>query len=290
MREGLLTKDEIRELRRISPWRSAAAIAWTWGWILACFAAYVAKPHWITAVAGIAIVSGRQLGLAVLMHEGAHRLLFDNRTWNDRISQWLCAYPMLVNTLPYRMIHLQHHKHTWTKNDPDRALAEPFPVSRASFARKLLRDVTGIAGLRRYIGLFRVFGWRSTTVRGWAITNAILLGGLTLAGAPEAYVVLWLVPSLTGYSLVLRLRSIAEHANVSDPTDELKQTRTTLASWPVRFFVAPHNVNYHLEHHLYLFVPHYNLARAHRLLRDRGGLDGAEIEHGYLRTWRRAMV
>ena len=39
----------------------------------------------------------------------------------------------------------------------------------------------------------------------------------------------------------------------------------------------PHHVNYHLEHHLYPAVPHYHLPRLHRLLRDKGALDGAEV-------------
>ena len=285
-----LTRDEIQELRRVRPWRGAASIAWSWGWILACFTAYVLYPSWITALAGIAIVSGRQLGLAVLMHEGAHRLLLNDRAWNDRISQWLCAYPLLVSTLPYRQIHNQHHKYTWTQQDPDLALAAPFPVSRASFARKIARDLTGVAGLRRHVGLLRAFGLRSMTVAGWLLWNAALLSALWAAGAPEAYLILWIIPSITGYSLVIRLRSIAEHAAVSDPTNELRQTRTTIASWPVRFFVAPHHVNYHLEHHLYQFVPHYNLPRLHQLLRNRGALDDAEIERGYTAVWKRAVA
>jgi fatty acid desaturase len=277
-------------LRRVSDWRGAGALAWTWGWIAASFAAYALWPHWATAVAGIAVVSGRQLGLAVLMHEGAHRLLFADRRVNDRLSQWLCAYPLLLDTRPYRDIHLRHHKHTWTADDPDLALAEPFPVSRASFVRKLVRDVTGVAGLRRYAALLRALGVRSAAFRGWLVTNAIMAGALWAAGVPEAWLLLWFVPSLTGYSLVLRLRSIAEHAAVTDPAGELTQTRTTLAPAPVRFFVAPHSVGYHLEHHLYPFLPCYRLPQVHRLLHARGALAGADVERGYLATWRRAIA
>ena len=39
----------------------------------------------------------------------------------------------------------------------------------------------------------------------------------------------------------------------------------------------PHHVNYHLEHHLYPAVPHYRLPRLHRLLAEKGALDGAEV-------------
>ena len=69
---------------------------------------------------------------------------------------------------------------------------------------------------------------------------------------------------------------------VPDPADELRQTRTTVARWWERIFIAPNYVNYHLEHHLLMTVPHYNLARMHRLLRQRGMLgDEACVTRGY---------
>lgn len=305
-----LSRDELTELRRVRAWRGLASIAWTWAWILGCFALYAWRPGPVTALVGIAIVSGRQLGLAILMHEGAHYLLVPDRAWNDRISQWLCAQPMLVDTGLYRQIHNLHHKHTWTERDPDLGLARPFPVSRRSLRRKVVRDLTGQTGIKRVIGLARVFAGLTPTGRGregkswWLLArtfarrqpaflaaHAALLGYAIALGRVEAYALLWWVPHLTGYSLVLRLRSIAEHAAVSDPTQELTQTRTTLAPWYQRFLVAPHHVNYHLEHHLFQFIPHYNLPRAHRLLAARGALDDAEIERGgYLAVWRRASA
>jgi len=36
-------------------------------------------------------------------------------------------------------------------------------------------------------------------------------------------------------------------------------------------------VNYHIEHHLYASVPHYNLPRLHAELRRQGVLDRAEV-------------
>ena len=47
-------------------------------------------------------------------------------------------------------------------------------------------------------------------------------------------------------------------------------------------------MNYHLEHHLLMTVPHYHLPRMHRLLRERGILDDACIATGYLGILRNA--
>ena len=36
-------------------------------------------------------------------------------------------------------------------------------------------------------------------------------------------------------------------------------------------------MNYHIEHHLYASVPHYNLPELHREMAARGMLEGAEV-------------
>jgi fatty acid desaturase len=75
---------------------------------------------------------------------------------------------------------------------------------------------------------------------------------------------------------------------ITDPSDPLQNTRTTLASPLERLFVAPNRVNYHLEHHLLMTVPHYKLPEMHRLLCERGALDGANVVRGYREVLRRA--
>jgi fatty acid desaturase len=123
--------------------------------------------------------------------------------------------------------------------------------------------------------------------RGVLVTNLVLLGLLTLAGHPELWL-LWAGAWLTTHTLVTRIRSIAEHALTPDAADPLGNTRTTLASWWERLLLAPNRVNYHLEHHLLMTVPHYRLPRMHALLRERGVLERACVERGYWRVLRRA--
>ena len=302
-----LPRDELRALARIRPLQSLGSIAWTWGVILACFAYYCSFPGVLSFVVGWIVISGRHLALAILMHEGAHRLLFRNKRLNDWVASWFTAYPIMLSVHVYRTIHLQHHKATWTDADPDRGLAKPFPITKRSFARKVVRDLSGLTGLSRYRLIARLSAglspqgsglsgsslWQAVTrfvsvQYGFLITNLVLLLGLSLAGHPEAFLLLWWLPALTGYSLVLRIRSIAEHAVISDPSDELNQTRTTLAPFWLRFLIAPHNVNYHLEHHLFMFIPQYNLPKAHRLLARAGVLSRAEVAKSYLEMLKKA--
>src|ERR1700712_2157988 len=147
--ETCLSRETLADLRRFSAWRSLGAIAFTYSCIAACFALYAAYPTVLTLIVTWFVMSGRHLALAILMHEGAHGLLLRNKRWNDRVSQWLTAYPTMSDTFLYRRVHFEHHRNTWTDKDPDLALATALPVTRASFRRKMIRDLSGQTGYQR---------------------------------------------------------------------------------------------------------------------------------------------
>jgi fatty acid desaturase len=87
---------------------------------------------------------------------------------------------------------------------------------------------------------------------------------------------------MTVYQVILRIRGVLEHAAVPDRADPLRNARTILTKNPVaRFFLNPHHVAYHLEHHLYPAVPHYNLPRLHRALAASDAFRAALVERGY---------
>jgi len=287
-----LSPAELRELMRLHDWRSWLSITLNWGLVFGSFALVAFVPHPLTLLLALFVIGARQLGLAVLMHEASHRTLFRKRRLNDWAGNWLCAYPIWADLRPYRHYHLQHHARTWTQDDPDLDLATPFPVTRASFARKVWRDLSGQTGWKRARAIVRRDLGQSAgkTFRGddagWhtlgpvVITNALLLGVLTLIGWPLLYL-LWVAAWFTTYSLSMRIRSIAEHSMVPEPAHGLRNTRTTLASLWERLLIAPNRVNFHLEHHLIIAVPHYHLPRMHRLLSERGVLKNALITRGY---------
>ena len=288
-RDAALTAAEMKSLLARNNWRSALSIALDWGLVFAAFGARRGGAGRAQRVRGVFVIGGRQLGFAVLMHEAAHHTLFANRKLNDFAGNWLCAYPIWTDLAPYRAYHLKHHAKNWTAEDPDLGLANKFPVTRASLRRKSRARSHGPGRLEARAGGARPRS-RSSRARsrrvlrqdrrrgrsrleknlqGVVVTNAVLLGILTLAGRPELYL-LWVAAWFTTNSLATRIRSIAEHNMVPDPSDERRNTRTTLASWWERLLLAPNRVNFHLEHHLLMTVPFYNLPRLHRLLRERG--------------------
>ena len=130
----------------------------------------------------------------------------------------------------------------------------------------------------------------STAPGNLAVRERICLVGLigtTLAflawtGLWIEFLVLWIVPSLTVLGAIFRIRSIAEHL-VTENTCELNASRTVYPTLLERLLLAPCNVNYHLEHHLFPSVPFYNLPALHRaLMKDTTFRANAHVTSSYL--------
>jgi fatty acid desaturase len=302
------TTDEIHDLRRVRDDRAWLTLGINYGLVAASMVLVAYVPTVPAIVFALFVIGARQLGFAVTMHEAAHRTLFRNRRLNDFAGNWLSGYPIYLSADMYRTHHLEHHGKTWTEADPDLSLATGFPVSKVSMTRKVLRDLFGITGLKQLIGttylvIKAIRGEqvdsgtlplrlsREPAIRmvvGTVLTNGVLLGLLWIGGHPELYL-LWFGAWMTTSKLVTRIRSIAEHALVPDPTDVFGQTRTVRAGWLERLFVAPNRVQYHLEHHLLMTVPHYNLPRFHDMLRERGLLENACVVESYTDVLRAAV-
>jgi fatty acid desaturase len=299
----LLTRDEIRAFTRASNWGGAIAITWSWIVIAAAFALAIGVAAPATFAAAVILLGGRQLALAVMMHEAAHGTLFRTRWLNERLTDWLCARPVWSDVARYRTHHLGHHAHTGTERDPDLGLAPLEPMTRASLVRKIARDVTGVAGLRRLAALvlmdleilkYNVGGRATWDRRGFVfhatrfvrnmwlvvVTNLAMFAVLSLAGAGWLYLA-WPIAWLTTFGLFLRIRMLAEHACRHRGSDILRNTRTTYANLVARATVAPLHVNYHLEHHLLPTTPWFRLPALHRALVERGALPPEATARGY---------
>ncbi|HEY6418556.1 MAG TPA: fatty acid desaturase family protein [Candidatus Binataceae bacterium] len=292
---SVFSQEELQMLKRKSDLRGAWMIFHAWAVVFLAMALFVKWPNPLTFLLAAAIIGARQLGLAVISHDAAHGLLFSNMRLNDFAGTWLTDYILLGDMYGYRPQHVAgHHRFTQQANDPDIALTKPFPITRASLRRKIIRDITGQTALKQRIGLLQrslgigtemTLGARVRRawprLRGAVITHAVLFAILALAGYWWLYLVLWLVPFYTFQPMVVRIRAIAEHSMVRSNDDLFLNTRTTDTNWLTRAFIAPYFVNYHLEHHLLLAVPCYNLPAAHALLLVKGYGPRMEIQPGY---------
>lgn len=284
--------------------------------IAACFILAGYYPYWFVYLPVAIVLGSRQLGLAVLMHECAHNSFFSHKGLNHWVGKWLCGAPLLIELDGYRRYHLEHHRLSGTDKDPDYPNYKLYPVSKLSMARKLVRDIVGITGIRNLIGLCMMYGETSAfdlsykpkkdkekigtgvilknivkNMLPYFVVHGILISGLILLGAGELYW-LWLVTFLTVFSVLLRIRNAAEHAAVPDllNADARMHTRTTIPPWWQAFILAPHGANYHLEHHLLPSVPAYNLPDFHQLLVRKGLLNKAELRRGYGEVMRELTI
>ncbi|WP_293676251.1 fatty acid desaturase family protein [uncultured Phenylobacterium sp.] len=291
------TAEEWAPLARKSAWKGPALIAHAWIVILAAGAVTLWQP-WLLPLA-VMVIGARQLGLGILMHDAAHSALHGDMKVNDFLGDKLTPGGLAA----YRHYHLGHHKYAQQSEDPDLGLSAPFPITRLSLRRKLIRDLTGQTYYKqRWANLVaRLGAWRLGQPLWPILKDAVvsrrrmLLGmAVTIAvtapfGFWWAWFALWLLPQATWLPMITRLRNIAEHACVpKDEPDPLRHARTTRANLLERIFLAPYWVNYHCEHHMFMHVPCYNLPKAHRLLAAKGVLPRMLTAPSYLDVLRQA--
>lgn len=282
---------EWQTLTARSQWRGLWLVAHCWGAIGAAMIMGSVWPVFIPLA--VIIIGTRQLGLFVLMHDAAHAGLHIDRRVNDWVATWLCS----ATLQDYRPYHLQHHRFVQQTEDPDLVLSAPFPVSRASLGRKIVRDLTGQTFFKQRFGhvvqrirsraagesALKLFGQEIIKDRRFLIGNGLGLLLFSTFGMGWVWLSMWLLPMMTWLPLVSRIRNIAEHALITqNQPDPLRQARTTQVNMFERILVAPYWVNYHCEHHMFTSVPCWNLPRAHQMLQRRGATSAMEVQPGYL--------
>ena len=284
-RATYLPRETVKQLSRRSDLWGAWLTVHVWAVIVGTWAVAALWTNPLTILLGIFVIGARQHGLSILMHDAAHGVLFKTRALNEFVGRWLLGAPYGGDLESYRRYHLKHHRHTQTDADPDLPLSAKFPTSRASMRRKFIRDITGQTYLRIRLANFRnasepgMEAFKKSSPVPFLVTNAVILCALVLAGHWWIYPVLWLLPQATSFMVFIRLRNIAEHALTTTDGNVLTQARTTRANWLARIFLAPYYVNYHVEHHAYMYVPCWQLPRLHKAMAVHH--DDMEIQRGY---------
>ncbi len=296
----LLGKDTVMALHKRSDWQGWRAVISVWVVVAAAMATIVwaqQQTLWVaipTVIVAIGVIAGRQLGMAILMHEASHRSLFNNAWLNDHLTNWLCGYPIFLEIGKYRKHHFVHHAKTGTDDDIDYSLIRGLPTTRASLMRKFTRDCLGVTGIKSLFGMILmnagVLKWtmasdieklprggksnfdyvRTFFKEAWPTlaTNLALFLVFYGIGHPQLFLA-WVIAYLMPYYLFIRIRALAEHAMTEQSPDMLKNTRSTKAGFLARTFVAPFHVNYHIEHHALASIAFWQLPKLHKLLREK---------------------
>src|SRR5688572_17224551 len=274
-----LPREVVHELTRRSAWRASAAVAHDLA-ILAV-AISIALYYWpnpLVLLPCVLLIGTRQHALFVIAHDAAHYLLYENRRLNDVVGR-ACAMLQGLSMCTYRVIHRMHHNNLYGELDPDTALHGGYPRGRAYLAKKLLKDLSGLTAWKTYAyflgGAPALNTKTNVALRPLDDTSAKLkiearndrnmvigfhismFGIMAWSGYLLQYLVLWWLPLVTVVQAILRLRAIAEHGATTDFSSPLTAARTNLAPAWLEWLIFPHQVNYHIEHHL------YEIGRAH---------------------------
>ena len=300
-----LTPEEMLPLTALSTGRAVLAISQTVVQIAVGMALCWFTWPSLWFLPGVVLIGVAQHGLFILAHDASHYRLFAHRGVNDVVGRFIgmCSG---ISMCTYRVTHRLHHNHLYAKEDPDTAIHGGYPRGRAYLWRKLLEDLLGLNAWKTFAYFFgapaineatghlirplddtaphlraaaRQDRWLVVAFHVLAPLLAWALGGVS---GLAWYAALWVLPLLTVLQPILRLRAICEHGAVSDLSSALTAARSNRThgnwvNWLGRFFLFPHHVNYHLEHHLCPAVPHYRLPALHRLLQEKGALEGAEV-------------
>ena len=296
-----IPKDTLRQLSRRSNLMGAWLTFHVWAVVLGSIALFIIFPNPLTFIFAFLMVGSRQHGMAILAHDAAHAVLFENRVINDWVGRYLLAAPYGGDMDSYRKYHLKHHRFTQSDADPDLPLSSKFPVSKASIRRKFIRDITGQTFLRLRLASLKSKKGEHMDIEGsdafqktspWPnlIANGVLFFGFTVIGYWWVYFALWLLPLMTWFFAVLRLRNIAEHALTTRDDNPLTHARTTKTNWLTRILFAPYWVNYHVEHHAYMYVPCWQLPRLHKAMINEGLGPEMEMKPGFRAVLQQATL
>ena len=228
---------------------------------------------------------------AILMHEASHRLLFSNRRANDLVGKWLIAYPVFTPIEAYRRGHMAHHREEFGPREPDIAFYRGYPISPRSWWRKMRRDALGVSGWKNLKAL--IMATRSSTARPVVLrilaTQVVMFALLWAVGGHWwVWPVFWLLPWMTVWRVLNRLRAVAEHGALGASPDRRVTTHHVRQSQLAKFVFVPFNTGYHLAHHVDIGVPFSKLPALQAALESEGYIQPGLAWPNYRTLWRHA--
>ena len=296
-----LDKKELRKLYKIQSYKHALAIALNWGLIALAISIAQLWFNPLTYMLAILVIGARMHGLGILMHDAAHYRFLKNKKMNDLMTDIFCMYPIFFDIAKYRRNHLAHHRHLNTEHDPDWAvklgMSEfQFPKTKREFMLGLLSYFLLYRGVMDALSFLKRFGSNKVDKKKDSsqglrshlpklIFYVTLVAVLSIFNLWGYFAIYWIVPYFSTLFMFQYIRSVAEHFGDLDYDHLLNSTRSVVVLNPIeKFFFAPHNVGFHIEHHLYPGVPFYNLPKLHKMLMELPEYsEKAHLNMGYIR-------
>lgn len=307
----LLGAERVKSLHRQSALSSGLSLAHIWAAIIGVF---WLGHRCLTLPLGYAIasllvlslfMSTRINALNVLVHEGSHYALARSRRLNSLLTNFGAGYWILFDEASYRSLHTRHHRHLNEQSDPDLPLYS-LSDRRWRIVVDLLNDLLWVSIAKRALVYYRDARTRKergrpSNLRHWIAklaANFLLWAAQMLIAGPLygtlLYVVLWVVPLLSFYPMIIRVRVITEHfaPEVVQADGPSVFVARTSECGPLEHYLFGAQMDYHFEHHLFPGIPYARLKEMHADLKQRGFFrdgPGLVVAHslsgGYFRYW-----
>lgn len=216
----------------------------------------------------------------VQVHEASHNLLLRDKNLNDLFVNIFLGSWALHDVSTYRSSHQLHHSHLHLKQDPDKEVYNI--LSGGHFALRIIQDLLGYTALKR---IFKI-KFKTNTKSKNSIFNNFIINTLPKTIAQIIilivlfinvreqiflyYFFLIIVPIFSFFPVLVRIRTVVQHNQVSKSmsnSDTNWTSRTTISNLVERYIIGA-RMDYHFEHHLFPFIPHYNLRILHQKLSE----------------------
>jgi fatty acid desaturase len=264
-----LSREQLRELHRRSPWRHFAGTTRQVLLLAACTWGLVRFDHpavWFP----LALVQGLTVfNFTVLLHEVVHHAVFAGRQARlERLLGWLYAVPSGISATQFTRWHLDHHAELGSADaDPKRHHLSP---KRNARWVKLLYATPALFPIYFRAARAEASTYPPDVRRRIRVERLVSIGahlgvlaGLWWAFGAGAAMRAYVVPVFFVFPMAFMLNRLGQHYDI-DPSDPARWG-TLLRShrfWNLVFL----NSNLHLEHHYFPGVPYYRLPELQRAL------------------------
>ncbi|MBC8953502.1 fatty acid desaturase family protein [Xenorhabdus sp. PB62.4] len=283
----------LRTLRKLDNYHWAIALSKDYFVIIIAIYLSVGISFWFYPLS-LLMIGSTQRAFTNILHYSSHYVLAKNKFLNYIAGTFLSGHLVFHLLSTYKDPHVRyHHAHLGDpEKDPDykfhidSGLYDFKQNDREFFIQNILLTLSGYRTFKyiKYVIEDRIKSRKNKELKKddnkvikkksenkndkestfFFIYWIVILSVIIYSGYFLYFILLWIVPLFTVTVAIGWIIGIAEHYPLpASEKEALLLTRNTKGVWWERFLFGRHYDNYHLVHHLYPGIPHWNIKKAH---------------------------